>query len=177
MPQLERYSVPVFLSPDHVSRGPCSCPSWTILLFFFTLKVYSSVQRQKCQKLWMEASQGKMANCCWVGKGWGVVVGRWPCMSWHTIQGGVRIKKKVVVFPPAPLAKLAFLSVGWLDHLKCITSGQTGSPYTGFQIWHECNFKFLTSSPYAGFQIMCKCNFKVVAASLQPSCMAQNVGA
>ena len=71
--------------------------------------------RQKCQKLWMEACQGKMANCCWVGKGWGVVVGRWPCMSWHTIQGGVRIKEKLVVSPLAPLAKLAFLSVAWLD--------------------------------------------------------------
>ena len=142
MPQLEGYSVPVIVAPDHVSRSPSSCPSWTILLFFFTLKVYSSVQRQKCQKLWMEASQGKMANCCWVGKGWGVVVGRWPCMSWHTIQGGVRIKEKLVVSPLAPLAKIGLL-VCSLTWPKCITSGQTGFPYTGFQIWHECNFKFL----------------------------------
>lgn len=142
MPQLEGYSVPVIVAPDHVSRSPSSCPSWTILLFFFTLKVYSSVQRQKCQKLWMEACQGKMANCCWVGKGWGVVVGRWPCMSWHTIQGGVRIKEKLVVSPLAPLAKIGLL-VCSLTWPKCITSGQTGFPYTGFQIWHECNFKFL----------------------------------
>ena len=107
---------------------------------------------------------------------WQIAVGTLHVLAYHP-RGSKNKKKKVVVFPPAPLAKLAFLSVGWLDHLKCITSGQTGSPYTGFQIWHECNFKFLTSSPYAGFQIMCKCNFKVVAASLQPSCMVQNVGA
>ena len=156
MPQLERYSVPVFLSPDHVSRGPCSCPSWTILLFFFTLKVYSSVQRQKCQKLWMEASQGKMANCCWVGKGWGVVVGRWPCMSWHTIQGGVRIKEKLVVSPLAPLAKLAFLSVAWLDQTVSLQVRQGLLTLA---------FKFGMSATLSFWQVLLMLAFKLCASA------------
>lgn len=137
MPQLEGYSVRVIVAPDHVSRSPSSCPSWTILLFFFTLKVYSSVQRQKCQKLWMEACQGKMANCCWVGKGGG----GGGEMTLHYPRGS-KNKRKTGGFSPSTSGKIGLL-VCSLTWPKCITSGQTGSPYTGFQIWHECNFKFL----------------------------------
>lgn len=142
MPQLEGYSVRVIVAPDHVSRSPSSCPSWTILLFFLTLKVYSFVQRQKCQKLWMEACQGKMANCCWVGKGWGGGGGE---MTLHVLAyypRGSKNKRKIGGFSSSTSGKIGLL-VCSLTWPKCITSGQTGSPYTGFQIWHECNFKFL----------------------------------
>ena len=71
MPQLEGYSVRVIVAPDHVSRSPSSCPSWTILLFFLTLKVYSFVQRQNVKNYEWKPVKERWQIAVGLGKGGG----------------------------------------------------------------------------------------------------------
>ena len=78
-------------------------------------------------------------------------------LGWEKVWGGVgeitlhvlayhprasKNKRKSGGFSSCTSGKIGLL-ICRLSLPKRITSGQTGSLYTGFQIWHDCNFRFL----------------------------------